>query len=115
MAASYRACAVTWTVSGEPSPWRRSLAVDVDGIVIGVCSLEANQFGEYRSAETGSWLGRIFQRRGLGREMRQAALHLIFDGFGFRQATTEVWYDNTASLAFTRSLPYVQRGSSHQP
>lgn len=44
--------------------------------------------------------------------MRQAALHLIFDGFGADQATTKAWHDNAASLAVTRSLPYVRNGSS---
>jgi hypothetical protein len=30
------------------------------------------------------------------------------------QATTRAWRDNTASLGVTRSLPYVQTGSSLQ-
>jgi hypothetical protein len=44
--------------------------------------------------------------------MRCAALHLIFAGLRGEQATTQAWHDNTASLAVTRSLPYVQTGSS---
>ena len=93
--------------------WCLSLAADVDGTVVGLCSIEADHFQRHHSAETGSWLGMSYQGRGLGREMRQAALHLIFDGFGARRATTKVWHDNTASLAITRSLPYLQSGSSH--
>lgn len=31
---------------------------------------------------TGSWLGRQFQGRGVGKEMRAAALHLAFEGLG---------------------------------
>ncbi len=37
---------------------------------------------------TGSWLGRAHQGRGLGKEMRQAALHIIFAGLGAQQAVT---------------------------
>jgi hypothetical protein len=46
--------------------------------------------------------------------MRQAALHLIFAGFDADQASTRAWHDNAASLAVTRSLPYVQTGTSSQ-
>jgi RimJ/RimL family protein N-acetyltransferase len=59
-------------------------------------------------------VGRGYQRRGIGREVRHAALHLIFAGFDADQATTRAWHDNTASLAVTSSLPYVRTGSSLQ-
>src|SRR5690349_8780894 len=96
----------------RPEHWDLNFAADVDGTLVGVCSVSADRFGRHRSAETGSWIGRRYQRTGLGREMRRAALHLIFDGFGAEQATTKAWHDNAASLAVTRSLPYVQNGSS---
>ena len=79
-----------------------------------MCSIEADAFPNRRSAETGSWVGRRYQRQGIGREVRHAALHLIFAGFDADQATTQAWHDNTASLGVTRSLPYVQTGSSLQ-
>jgi RimJ/RimL family protein N-acetyltransferase len=79
-----------------------------------MCSIEADDFPTRRSAETGSWVGRRYQRRGIGREVRHAALHLIFAGFDADQAATQAWHDNTASLGVTRSLPYVQTGSSFQ-
>ena len=95
--------------------WNLSLAADVDGTLVGLCSIEADRFGEHRSAETGSWIGLRYQRRGLGREVREAALHLIFEGLGAPEATTRVWHDNAASLAVTHSLPYLQTGSSEHP
>ncbi len=105
-----------WRNRSETSPehWDLNFAADVDGTLVGACSVSADGFGRHRSAETGSWIGMRYQRVGLGREMRQAALHLIFDGFGAKQATTKAWHDNAASLAVTRSLPYVQTGSSEQ-
>lgn len=83
---------------------------DSRGQLVGMCTLHADRFPVLRTATTGSWLGRAFQRQGLGREMRQAALHLLFDGLGGRRATTRVWHDNSASLGVTRSLPYSADG-----
>ena len=45
----------------------------VDGVAVGMCSIEADAFPTRRSAETGSWVGRRYQRRGIGREVRHAA------------------------------------------
>ena len=91
--------------------WDLNLAVIVDGTAVGMCSIEADDFPTRRSAETGSWVGRRYQHRGIGREVRHAALHLIFDGFDADQATTRAWHDNTASLAVSSSLPYTQTAS----
>ena len=70
--------------------WDLNLAVVVHGVVVGMCSIEADAFPTRRSAETGSWVGRRYQRRGFGREVRHAALHLIFAGFDADQATTRL-------------------------
>jgi RimJ/RimL family protein N-acetyltransferase len=94
--------------------WDLNLACVVDDIVVGMCSITADAFPQRRSVETGSWLGRRYQGQGLGKEMRQAALHLVFAGFEADQASTRAWHDNAASLAVTRSLPYVQTGTSTQ-
>jgi RimJ/RimL family protein N-acetyltransferase len=59
---------------------------------------------------TGSWVGRAFQGRGIGREMRAAALHLGFAGLGATRALTDAFADNAASLAVTRSLGYRPAG-----
>jgi RimJ/RimL family protein N-acetyltransferase len=80
-----------------------------------MCTLHADRFPTLLTASTGSWLGLGFHRQGLGREMREAALHLLFAGFGGRCATTRVWHDNAASLAVTRSLPYTESASTQEP
>ncbi|GAB7066717.1 GNAT family N-acetyltransferase [Mycobacterium hodleri] len=79
-----------------------------DGTLLGVCTLNADHFPTTRTVTTGSWIGRRFQGRGLGREMRQAALHLIFAGLYADTAATRAWHDNVASLRVTRSLPYTE-------
>ena len=46
--------------------------------------------------------------------MRQAALHLLFAGFGAERAVTRAWHDNAASVAVTRSLPYTQTATTQE-
>ena len=53
--------------------WDLNLAVVVDGVAVGMCSIEADAFPTRRSAETGSWVGRRYQHQGIGREVRHAA------------------------------------------
>jgi RimJ/RimL family protein N-acetyltransferase len=93
--------------------WTLNLATfDHREELVGVCSLSATRFPLSRTATTGSWIGRSHQRRGLGTEMRQAALHLLFTGLRAEHADTRAWHDNTASLAVTRGLPYTQGQST---
>jgi len=93
--------------------WIINLAAhDSSGTVVGLCSLSADGLPIARTVSTGSWIGGEHQRRGLGREMRQAALHLAFAGLDSDTATTRAWHDNTASLRVTRSLPYVEQGAA---
>jgi RimJ/RimL family protein N-acetyltransferase len=65
-----------WT----PDKWTFTAAGFVDGLPIGVPDLSAEHFRAVRSVETGSWPGRAHQGQGLGREMREAVLHLAFAG-----------------------------------
>jgi RimJ/RimL family protein N-acetyltransferase len=92
--------------------WNLDLAVLVDESAVGMCSVHAERFPQNRSLTTGSWLGRAYQGQGLGRELRQAALHLIFAGFDADLAVTRAWHDNAASIGVTRSLPYVETGTT---
>jgi RimJ/RimL family protein N-acetyltransferase len=95
--------------------WDLNLAaLDRQDRVVGMCTLHAERFPDLRTASTGSWLGLAFQRQGLGRELRQAALHLLFAGLGGRRATTRAWQDNAASLGVTRSLPYTEDGATEE-
>jgi RimJ/RimL family protein N-acetyltransferase len=92
--------------------WNLDLAVVVDESVFGMCSIHADDFPRNRTLTTGSWLGLAHQGRGIGKEVRQAALHLIFAGFDADLAVTRAWHDNVASLAVTRSLPYTETGTT---
>lgn len=94
-----------------PQRWRLSFAVLVDGEVAGVQAVHTHDYPTLRTFETGSWLGLRFQGRGTGREMRAAALHLMFDGLGAVEATTGAFADNERSLRVTRANGYEPNGS----
>ena len=96
------------TLAGDE--WDLAFAVVVDGTVAGSSSLMAGDFPLTKTFRTGSWLGERFQRRGLGKELRAATLHLGFEGFGAEVAETEAFEDNAASLGVTRSLGYSPNG-----
>src|ERR1700690_206470 len=67
-----------WAERGgwSPTRWQLSLAVVADGRPIGLQDLLARDFGVKRVVNSGSWLGREFQGRGLGTEARAAILGL---------------------------------------
>jgi len=90
--------------------WSYSGGIFVDGHVVGVQGMMAEHFGVLRSVETGSWLGRAFQGQGLGKEMRQAVLHLAFEGLGAMEAHSGAFHDNGPSLATSRSVGYADNG-----
>jgi RimJ/RimL family protein N-acetyltransferase len=92
--------------------WSYTGAVFVDGRVVGVQDMMADHFAALRSVETGSWLGRASQGQGLGKEMRQAVLHLAFEGLGAEEAHSGAFHDNAASLATSRSVGYVDNGEA---
>jgi RimJ/RimL family protein N-acetyltransferase len=94
----------------RPESWNLQFAVVVDDDVVGSCGLGAEHFSTLRQFTTGSWLGREFQGRGLGKEFRMAVLTLGFDGFGAEFALTGMWHDNAPSLGVTTSLGYERVG-----
>lgn len=96
----------TWRVD----EWNLPLAVVLDGEVVGVQNVIARSFRVTRALSTGSWLTRAVQGRGLGREMRAAALALAFEGLGAATAATAAYEDNARSLGVTRSLGYEDDG-----
>jgi RimJ/RimL family protein N-acetyltransferase len=96
----------TWT----PDAWTLNLMVESDGRPIGSQTIGATSFTIHRTVDTGSWLGREWQGRGLGREMRAAVLALAFDGLGARVAETAAFLDNDASAGVSRSLGYEEDG-----
>jgi RimJ/RimL family protein N-acetyltransferase len=96
----------------SPAKWHLDLAVVVDGALVGVQGIMAEHFAERAGVETGSWLGRDHQGRGIGTEMRRAVLHLAFAGLDAAFAETCAWEDNPTSLAVTRKLGYAPNGDT---
>ncbi len=99
----------------SPDKWTLTSAVFVEGRPVGVQDLSAEHFRAVHSVDTGSWLGRGHQGQGLGREMRQAILHLAFDGLGAHEALSGAFEDNAASIATSRSVGYEPNGEALAP
>jgi RimJ/RimL family protein N-acetyltransferase len=95
-----------WTAEA----WMLHLMVELDGSTIGAQSLEAKDFPQRRTVDTGSWLGHAWQGRGLGAEMRSAVLGFAFEALGARLAETEAFLDNAPSNGVSRSLGYAPTG-----
>ncbi|MEU0566257.1 GNAT family N-acetyltransferase [Nonomuraea sp. NPDC005983] len=95
-----------------PEKWSVDFVVVFEGQVIGMQGMVAEHFPVLREVRTGSWLGRRFQGKGIGTEMRAAALHFAFAGLGAEWAATDAFEDNHASLAVTRKLGYHDDGSA---
>jgi RimJ/RimL family protein N-acetyltransferase len=98
--------------SWRPDAWRLELAVFHEGGPIGVQTLRADRFAVERVVATGSWLGRPWQGRGFGTEMRTAVLALAFEGLGAEAARSGAMIDNQASLGVSRKLGYAVVGTS---
>lgn len=90
--------------------WDLQLAVVHDGELVGCQGLRTEDFLVTRTGETGSWLGREFQGRGIGTRMRQAICVLAFDHLGFAEVTSGAFVDNPASLAVSRKVGYREGG-----
>lgn len=98
----------TWS----PSSWYLDFAVEYEGALVGVQSLEADDFLNIRTVDSGSWLVRSVRGRGLGIAMRRAVLGLAFDHLGALAAVTSARTDNAASLGVSRHLGYQDNGIS---
>jgi RimJ/RimL family protein N-acetyltransferase len=98
----------TWS----PSSWCLDLAVEHDGVVVGVQSLEAEQFPVLRTVDSGSWLIPQVRGRGLGVAMRLAVLGLAFDRLDALAAITSAQRDNAASLGVSARIGYRPNGMS---
>jgi len=94
----------------SPEAWDLQLAVFHDGELAGCQGLATHDFLVTRTGETGSWLGREFQGRGIGTRMRQAVCALAFDHLGFEEVTSAAFLDNPASLAVSRKVGYRPSG-----
>jgi RimJ/RimL family protein N-acetyltransferase len=95
----------------EADAWRLYFVVVVGGRPVGMQDLIGVGFASVGTVTTFSWLSSDHRGRGLGREMREAALHLAFDGLGAREASSDAFVDNHGSNAISRSLGYEPNGS----
>lgn len=90
--------------------WTLMLAVERDGVLVGIQDLFAKDFTILRSAETGSWLSRAAQGRGTGTLMRQAVLTFAFDHLGAVEMRSAAWADNPRSHRVSEKCGYASNG-----
>jgi len=70
----------------------------------------ARSFSVRRTVVTASWMGRAYQGRGYGTEMRAAVLALAFEGLGAEVAESGYLEGNAASAGVSAKLGYVDNG-----
>lgn len=90
--------------------WALDLCVLWQGEVVGVQGVATTDFPTMRHGETGSWLGRRFQSRGIGTVMRQAMCAFLFDHLDFEFITSVAFADNPASLRVSEKIGYRDNG-----
>lgn len=95
----------------EPGFWRLGLVVVVGGRPVGMQDVIGSEFATFGTVTTFSWLAADHRGRGLGLEMREAALHLAFDGFGASEAGSDAFADNAASNRVSEALGYTRNGT----
>lgn len=93
-----------------PEDWSIQLAVYEGDRLVGMQGVGGKSFRVTRTVETGSWLARSEQGRGIGKEMRAAVLQLAFAGLQAERAVTSAFADNPRSLGVTRALGYAENG-----
>jgi RimJ/RimL family protein N-acetyltransferase len=94
----------------EPNRWTFNAAVVVEGEVVGVQDMAADDFATLRTVNTGSWLGHAHQGKGIGKAMRHAIVHLAFAGINAQMAYSGGFADNVSSLRVSKSLGYEENG-----
>ena len=102
-----------WGARARTSPewWVLVFAIVVDGRAIGTQEITGIEFPAVRSVETFSWLARSHQGLGLGREMREAVLHLAFAELGADRALSEAFEDNVPSSRISLAMGYEPEGT----
>jgi RimJ/RimL family protein N-acetyltransferase len=90
--------------------WGFPFVVFYEGGPIGSQTLAGNRFAITREVDSGSWIGRAHQGKGIGTEMRAAVLHLAFAGLGAETAKSGSYVGNDASEHISRRLGYRPDG-----
>jgi hypothetical protein len=97
--------------SFSATQWNADLAVFHDGELVGSQGFVTKDYLITRGGETGSWLGRRFQGRGIGTAMRQVICAFLFDHADAAYITSAAFADNPASLAVSRKTGYTDNGT----
>lgn len=95
---------------GSPASWALELGVRYDGELVGCQGFSTSSYLVTRTGETGSWLGRAHQGRGIGTLMRQTICAFLFDHLDAAEVTSGAFLDNPASLAVSRKVGYRDNG-----
>ncbi len=96
----------------RPDAWRLYFVVMVNDEAVGSQDITGNGFDAFGTVESTSWVSSDFRQQGLGTEMRQAILHLAFDGLGANEAHSEAGVENQGSNGVSRRLGYKPNGMS---
>ncbi len=94
--------------------WTLDLSVRWHGEIVGVQGIKTQNYLVVRTGETGSWLGKEYQGRGIGTVMRQTLCAVMFDHLGAQQVTSAAFTDNPASLAVSRKVGYRDNGETRE-
>lgn len=97
-----------------PDDWRVNFAILRAGRVIGRQDIRAAAFPDLKTVETGSWLTKAEQGKGLGKEMRAAVLLWAFDNLGAEFAETAAFDGNIASQRVSEAMGYARNGEALQ-
>jgi RimJ/RimL family protein N-acetyltransferase len=92
--------------------WRLYFVICDNGEPVGMQDLIGADFAALGTVHSFSWLAPGRRGRGLGKESRAAILHLAFEGFGAREATSEAFVDNHASNRVSEAVGYTRNGTT---
>lgn len=95
-----------------PDRWTMLFCVFLDGEPVGAQDVIGHDFGVLREVSTASWLGKRYQGRGIGTEMREAGLHFAFEGLGALASHSGAWGDNPASNRVSEKAGYHVNGTT---
>lgn len=101
-----------WRTRAEfkPERWTMEFLVRYDGETVGSQGFSADNYAVTLTGETGSWLGRAHQGRGIGTLMRQTICSFLFDHLDAVEIASGAFLDNPASLAVSRKVGYQPNG-----
>jgi RimJ/RimL family protein N-acetyltransferase len=105
-----------WRTRAQVSPanWTVDFVARWHGEIVGVQGLITRDYLVTRSCETGSWLGLRHQGMGIGTFMRQTIAEFAFDHLDAEEVTSMAWTDNSASLAVSAKVGYVENGQRRE-